>query len=186
MASSALNVLSGIAAAAAGLAGDKVAKNGTVPGLDLASLLPALLGKTGGSGSNLIGTLASVASKTGLLKSGNLGNLASLAGSLLSVSGSSGTKKTATEGIAGLAAMVVGNSGSGADLGGIASLAAKLASTAKDDKAVTGLASTLGKTLSSSFGVSFSGASTALKALGKSDESDTKTSLFTTILKSLG
>ena len=186
MASSAINILSGIAAAAAGLAGDKVAKNGTVPGLDLAAILPALLGKAGGSGGSLVGTLASAAVKSGLLGSSKLGNLAQLAGTLLSVSGSGGTKKTATEGIPGLAAMIAGNSGSGTDLGGIASLAAKLASTAKDDKAVGGLASQLGKALSSSFGVSFNGSGTALKAMDTVVESDTKTDLFKTILKGLG
>ena len=194
MASSALNILSGIAAAATGLAGEKVAKSGEIPGLNLATIVPALLGnKTGGTGSNLLGTLASAAMKSGLLNSSNLGNLAELAGSLISAKTSKQTtektteeKKTATGGIAGLAAAIVGSSGSGTNLVSIATAAAKLAKTTKDEKGLTSMASDLGKTLSSSFGVSFAGSGTAVKALDKVLENDTKSDLFKAILKGLG
>ena len=98
MALSALNVLSGIAAAAAGLAGEKVSKDGSVPGLDLATIIPALLGsKTGGTGSNLLGTLASAAAKSGLLTSDNIGKLAELAGTLLTAKKAADTKATDTK-----------------------------------------------------------------------------------------
>ena len=184
---SALNVLSGIAAAAAGLSGEKVSKSGTVPGLDLAEILPALLGKTGGTGGSLLGSLASAALKSGLL---NNSNLAELAGSLLSHSSGKAeeAKKAATGsgGIAGLAAAVAGNSGSGSDMGSIAEMAAKLAlNSGVDGKGTAGIASELGKTLSSSFGVSLNGAGTALKALDKLP-SGTKSDLFKAILKGLG
>jgi hypothetical protein len=189
MASSALNVISGIAAAAAGLAGDKVSKDGSVPGLDLATILPALMGaKSGGSG--IVGTLASVAAKSGLLTGANLGKLAELAGSLISsktgTAKTTGTeKKTAASGIAGLAAAIAGNTGTGSGLGSIATMAAKLAKTATTTKELTGMASELGKTLSSSFGLNFTGSATAVKALDKVTEGDTKTDLFKAILKGL-
>ena len=69
MAVQALDILKGIGAAAAGLAGEKVAKNGVIPGLDIATILSALLGKAGGAGSVLgkVASVASVASKAGLL-----------------------------------------------------------------------------------------------------------------------
>jgi hypothetical protein len=181
MASSALNVLSGIAAAAAGLAGEKVSKDGSVPGLDIAAIIPALLGKTGGGA---VGALASVAAKSGLLNSSNLGNLAGLAGSSISSSKAGAAKNPAAEGIAGLAAAVVGNSGSGANLASIASLASKLANTTKNSKELTGMASELGKTLNGS-GVSFSGSGTALKALDKVLGGDTKAELFKAVLKGI-
>jgi len=183
MSSSALTILSGIAAAAAGLTGEKVSKNGTVPGLDLAAIIPAMLGKSGGAG-NIVGALASVAVKSGFLKGSNLGNLAGLAGSLLS-SGKTGTVKKDSGGIEGLAAMIAGNSGSGADLGSIASLASSLAKSANGEKELTGMASDLGKTLSGTFGVSFNGGGTALKALDKVTGSDAKGELFKAILKGL-
>jgi len=85
MATSALSVLSGIAAAAAGLSGEKVAKSGVIPGLDLATILPAMLGKAGGAGS-IVGKIASVASKSGLLTGANIEKVAELAGSLISPS----------------------------------------------------------------------------------------------------
>ncbi|MDR0447567.1 MAG: hypothetical protein LBH07_02755 [Treponema sp.] len=182
---SSLNVLSGIAAAAAGLAGEKVSKNGAIPGLDLTAILPALLGKTGGA-AGIAGALASAALKSGVLNNSKMGDLAGLAGSLLSLTKKTGTgKQTAAEGIAGLAAAVVGSSGSGADLGSIASLASKLAKTAKGDKELNGMASELGKTLSGSFGVSFNAPGTALKALDKVLGNDTKGELFKSVLKSL-
>jgi len=185
MASSALSVLSGIAAAAAGLAGEKVSKSGSIPGLDLATIVPALLGKAGG-GSSILGTVASVAAKSGLLNSTNIEKLAELAGSLLSSSKTtSGTKKATTDGIAGLAAAIAGGSGTGANLASIATMASKLGKTTKDDKGLTSMASQLGKTLSSSFGVSFNGSGTAVKALDKVLESDTKSELFKAILKGL-
>ena len=184
MASSALNVLSGIAAAAAGLAGDKVAKSGAIPGLDLAAIVPALLGKAGGSDS-IVGKIASVASKTGLLNSSNIGKLAEVAGSLISLKKTTGTAKTSAEGIPGLAAAIVGSSGDGSKLASIATMASKLAKTAKDSKALTSMASELGKTLSSNFGVSFGGAGTAVKALDKVLEGDTKSELFKAILNGL-
>jgi len=195
MASTALSVFSGIAAAAAGLAGEKVSKTtGAVPGLDLATIIPALLGsKAGGTGS-VVGKIASVASaaasvaaKSGLAKSSNVGKLADVAGTLISLTKKTGAKETAsaTDGIAGLAAAIAGGSGKAANLASIATMAAKLAKTAKDNKALTGIASKLGKTLSSKFGVSFNGAGTAITALGKVLEGDTKTALFQAILKGL-
>ncbi|MCL2320034.1 MAG: hypothetical protein FWC45_08105 [Treponema sp.] len=184
MASSALNVLSGIAAAAAGLAGEKVPNTGSIPGLDLAEIIPALLGKTG-AGGGIAGTLMSVVAKTGLLGGSKLGNLAELAGSLLSFSNPAGTEKKAAGGIAGLAAAVIGNTGSGANLGSIAALASKLGNTAGNDKDLTSMASNLGKTLSDSFGISLNGSGTALKALDKVLGDDTKSALFKTILKGL-
>ena len=186
MASSALNVLSGIAAAAAGLAGEKVSKNGEVPGLDLAVIIPALLGNTGGTEEGVLGLLATAVKKSGLLNSSNLKNLAQLAGTLLSVSPISGEAKGAAGGgITGLAAAIAGNSGSGTALGSIASLAAGLMSTAKNDNTLTGMASQLGKTLSGSFGVSYNGSGAALRAMDKVLEKDTKSELFKAILKGL-
>jgi hypothetical protein len=183
MASSALNVLSGIAAAAAGLAGEKVSKDGAIPGLNLAAILPAMLGKSGGVTGMLGGALASV-TKSGLLNNSNLGNLADMAGSLFSV-GKAETSKKASGGIEGLAAAITGNSGTGSSLGSIATLASTLANSAKDKKEVTGMASELGKTLSSSFGVSLGGGGTALKALDKVIGSDVKGELFKAVLKGL-
>jgi len=184
MASSALNVLSGIAAAAAGFSGEKVPKSGSIPGLDIAAIIPAMLGKTGGV-MGIAGALASVASKSGLLDSSKLGDLASLAGSLLS-QGKTGTVKTASGGgIADLAAAIAGNSGSGANLGSIASLAATLAKSVKGKKELTGMASELGTALSNSHGVSFNGGGTALKALDKVLGSDAKGELFKAVLKGL-
>ncbi|GBU26981.1 hypothetical protein R84B8_00497 [Treponema sp. R8-4-B8] len=182
MALSALNVLSGIAAAAAGLAGEKVSKDGAVPGLDLAAIIPALLGKSGGIAGIAGGALAAVA-KTGLLNNSKLGNLAELAGSLFSFGKADTTQKT-TGGIAGLASAIIGNSGGGA-LASIATMASGLAKSAKNEKEVTGMASELGKTLSSSFGVSFDGGGTAIKALDKVMGNDTKGDLFKAILKGL-
>ena len=185
MASSSLNVLFGIAAAAAGLAGEKVSKSGSIPGLDLAAIVPALLGKTGGA-AGIAGTLATMAAKSGLLNSSKMGNLAELAGSLLSSSTKTGTAKSAAAGgIAGLAAAVAGCTGSGANLGTIAALASKLGKTAKNDKELTGIASSLGKTLSSSCGLSFNGSGTALNALGKVLGGDAKGELFKAVLKGL-
>jgi len=183
MASSAFNILSGIAAAAAGLAGEKVSKNGTIPGLDLAAIIPAMLGKSGGVAGILSGALSSVA-KTGLLRNSKLVNLAGLAGSLFSVGKAGTTQKTAEGGIAGLAAAIIGNSGTGS-LSSIATMASNLAKSAKDKNEVNGMASELGKTLSSSFGVSFGGSGTALKALDKVMGSDAKGELFKAVLKGL-
>jgi hypothetical protein len=184
MSSSALNVLSGIAAAAAGLAGEKTAKNGTIPGLDLASIIPAMLGMKTGGIAGFAGTLASVAAKTGLLNSSKLGNLAGLAGSLIS-SGKAGTVNKAATGIEGLAAAIAGNSGSGTDLGSIANLAVNLSKTASNKKELTGIASALGTTLSGKFGISFNGGGTALQALDKVTGDDDKGALFKAVLKSL-
>jgi len=187
MASSALSVFSGIAAAAAGLAGEKVSKTtGVIPGLDLATIVPALLGKAGVAG-GIMGKIASVASKSGLLNSSSLGKIADVAGSLISLTKKTGTNETAsaTDGIAGLAAAIIGGSGKAANLASIATMAAKLAKTAKDSNALAGIASSLGKTLSSKFGVSFSGAGTAVSALSKVLGDDTKSTIFQTILKSL-
>jgi hypothetical protein len=179
MASSALNVLSGVAAAAAGLAGEKVSTDGKIPGLDLAAIVPALLGKSGGAAGVLGGALASVA-KTGLLNNSKLGDLA---GSLFSF-GKAETTKKASGGIEGLAQAIVGNSGTGASLGSIASLASTLVGSG-GKKEQTSIASELGKTLSSKFGVSFNGGSTAIKALDKVTGNDTKGDLFKAILKGL-
>jgi len=180
---SSLNILSGIAAAAAGLAGEKVSKNGSVPGLDLAAIVPALLGRTGGA-SGIAGTLASVAAKTGLLRSSKLGGLANLAGSLFS-SGNTGTINKSAGGIEGLAAAIAGNSGSGASLGSIANMALTMAKSVNNKKELTDMASNLGQTLSGSCGVSFNGAGTAVKALDKVLGSDAKGELFKAILKNL-
>ncbi|WP_461255225.1 hypothetical protein [Treponema sp. R80B11-R83G3] len=182
MALSALNVLSGIAAATAGLAGEKVSKDGAIPGLDLAAIIPAMLGKSGGIAGIAGGALAAVA-KTGLLNNSKLGNLAELAGSLFSF-GKADTAKKATGGIAGLASAIIGNSGGGS-LASIATMASGLAKSAKNEKEVTGMASDLGKTLSSAFGVSLSGGGTALKALDSVMGKDTKGELFKAVLKGL-
>jgi len=182
MASSALNILSGIAAATAGLAGEKVAKDGTVPGLDLAAILPALLGKSGGA-AGVLGNVASLAAKSGLLNNSNLGNLASLAGSLLSV-GKAQTTTKASGGIEGLAATIVGNAGTASALGSIATLASTLVKSTKDKKETTSMASELGKTLSSKFGVSLGGGTT-IKALDSVLGSDIKGELFKAVLKGL-
>ncbi|MDR1803805.1 MAG: hypothetical protein LBQ94_09390 [Treponema sp.] len=206
--SSALNLLSGIAAAAAGLAGEKVAKDGTVPGLDLATIVPALLGsKTGATGSSsVLGNLASAAVKTAVSKatSGTSGSgsgaaltqLASLAGTLITTSAAkkatttkaaattTSKASTAVATIASLASAIVGNTG-GSTLSTIATLASKLAGTAKTDKEKTSMASELGKTLSSAFGVSLNGTGSVITALGKALPSDTKSTLFTSILKGL-
>jgi len=184
MASSALSVFSGIAAAAAGLAGEKVAKSGAIPGLDLATIVPALLGNAGSAG-GIVGKIASVASKTGLLNSSNIGKIAEIAGTLISLKKTTGAAKAPAEDIAGLAAAIVGGSGEGSKLASIATMASKLAKTAKDSNALTGMASELGKTLSGKFGVSFNGAGTAVKALDKVLEGDTKSELFKAILKGL-
>jgi len=190
MASSAMSVFSGIAAAAAGLAGEKVSKTtGAIPGLDLATIVPALLGSKAGAG-GIVGKIASAATavaKSGLINSSTIGKLGDAAGSLISLSKKTGAKETATavDGIAGLASAIVGGTGKAASLASIATMAAKLAKTAKDNKALSSLASNLGKTLSSKFGVSFNGAGTAITALGKVLEGDTKTALFQAILKGL-
>jgi hypothetical protein len=184
MALSAMNVLSGISAAAAGLAGEKVSKDGIIPGIDFAALVPALLGqKSGGSGS-LLGSLASFASKSGLLSGANL---TKLAGSLFSSSKDVTVSKadTSAGGIAGLAAAIMGGSGKGASLAKIADMASDLAASAKNKTEVKGMATDLGKTLSDSFGLSFGGGTTALKALGNVIPNETEGNLLTAVLKGL-
>jgi hypothetical protein len=184
MALSALNVLSGISAAAAGLAGEKVSKTGTIPGIDLASLIPAFLGQKAGGAGGLLGSIASIASKTGLL---NSTNLAKLAGSLFSSSQDVKVSKADTDagGIAGLAAAIMGGSGKGTSLASIASMASNLAGEAKNKKEVNTMATDLGKTLSESFGLSFGGGSTALKALDTVVKNDDEGGLLKSILKGL-
>jgi hypothetical protein len=81
--------------------------------------------------------------------------------------------------------MIAGASGSGADLGFIASLASSLAESAKGEKDLTGMASELGKALSGTSGISFNGGGTALKALDKVMGNDTKGNLFKAILKGI-
>jgi len=191
MASTAMSVLSGIAAAAAGLAGEKVSKTtGAIPGLDLATIVPALLGSKAGGAGGVVGKIASAATavaKSGLINSSTIGKLGDAAGSLISLSKKTGAKETASavDGIAALASAIVGGTGKAASLASIATMAAKLAKTAKDNKALSSLATNLGKTLSSKFGVSFNGAGTAITALGKVLDGDTKTALFQAILKGL-
>ena len=191
MASTAMSVLSGIAAAAAGLAGEKVSKTtGAIPGLDLATIVPALLGSKAGGAGGVVGKIASAATavaKSGLINSSTIGKLGDAAGSLISLSKKTGAKETASavDGISALAAAIVGGTGKAAGLASIATMAAKLAKTAKDNKALSSLATNLGKTLSSKFGVSFNGAGTAITALGKVLDGDTKTALFQAILKGL-
>ncbi|MCL1815398.1 MAG: hypothetical protein FWG27_06235 [Treponema sp.] len=184
MASSALNVLSGIAAAAAGFHGETVSKNGSVPGLDLAKILPAMLGDKAGGAAGLLGSLASVASKSGLFGGSKMGNLADLAGSLLS-SGSAGAVSKAAGGIGGLAAAIMGNSGSAASLGSIASLATKIGKTATSKNDLLGKVSELGKTLGNTCGISLNGGGTVLKALDNVLGNDAKGTIFKTILKGL-
>ena len=183
MDSSALNILSGIAEAAAGLAGEKVSQDGKIPGLDLTAIIPVLLGKTSGTGGIVGGVLASAA-KVGLFDNLKLGNLTDLAGSLFSFDKTKTVKKT-SGGIEGLAAAIAGNSGSGEALGSIVSLASTLAKPAKDNEELTSMASELGKTLSSTFGISFGGEKMALKALDKVMGSDVKGELFKAVLKGL-
>ena len=188
MAASVVSILSGIMAASAGLAGEKVSKSGSIPGLDLAAIIPALLGKSGGA-AGIMGTLASAASKSGLI---NNANIAELAGSLFSVAKTQAVKKPAASGaagkidVAGLAAAIIGSSGTGANLESIASMAMTLGKSAKDTKGLTKIASDLGKTLSSSGGISFGGGGTALKGLDKVLGSDVKCDLFKAVLKGLG
>jgi hypothetical protein len=185
MASTALSILSGIAAAAAGLAGEKVSKTGSIPGFDLASIIPAMLSKAGGSGGGILGTITSLATKSGLLNSTNIGKLAELAGPLISLAKTKETKTSPAEGLAGLAAAIAGGSGNAENLVSIATTAANLAKTAKDSKSLTSMASELGKKLSSSFGVSFTGSGTAVKALDSVLKGDTKSKLFQAILNGL-
>ncbi|MCL2266719.1 MAG: hypothetical protein FWC17_02990 [Treponema sp.] len=189
MASSALSILSGIGAAAAGLAGEKVSKSGSIPGLDIATIVPALLGqKAGGSGVlGKVASVASVASKAGLLKNVDLGSIAELAGSLISAKKTTAKTTAASDkgGVAGLAAAIMGGDGTGSSLASIASAALKLGKTAEDDKGLKGMASDLGSTLAGKFGVSFGGSATAVKALDKVLEKDTKTDLFKSILSGL-
>ena len=189
MAISALNVLSGIGAAVAGLSGEKVSKTGVIPGFDLATIIPALLGKAvgggkSGEGSNLLGTLTTAVAKSGLI---NSSNLASLAGSLFSFGKQStpAAQNTSAGGIAGLAAAILGNSGQGADLMSIAKMATGLAKTTTDAKGLTAIASELGKTLSGSGGVSLAGGATAVKALDKVMQGDAKSELLKAVLKGL-
>ena len=183
--SSALNVLSGIAAAAAGFHGEKVSSSGSIPGLDLAKILPAVLGNKAGGAAGIIGSLASVATKTGLLGGDSkLGNLAGLAGSLLSV-GNAGAVKESAGGIQGLAAAILGNSGSASSLGSIASLATTIGKTATSKNDLLGMVTDLGKTLKGQGGVSLPGGSTALKALDGVLGSDAKGVIFKTLLKGL-
>ena len=59
---SSLSVISGIAAAAAGLAGDNVGKDGAIAGLDIAGIITALSGKSSGAG--LLAELASTVAKS--------------------------------------------------------------------------------------------------------------------------
>jgi len=181
----ALNILSGIAAAAAGFSGEKVSKDGSVPGLDLTAIVPTMLGsKSGGVAGILSGALASMS--TGLFGNSKLGNIGELAGSLFSTkkTTAAATATNTSNGVAGLAAAIIGNSGAGS-LGSIATMATNLAKTAKSTKEVNNIASDLGKTLSSSFGVSFDGGGSALRALDKVMGNDKKGELFKAILGGL-
>jgi hypothetical protein len=181
MALLALNVLSGIAAAAAGFHGEKVS-GGSIPGLDIAKILPAMLGgKAGGA----VGMLGSLASKAGLLGGNSKqGNLAELAGSLLSP-GKEGAMKETDGGVQGLAAAILGNSGSASNLGAIANLATKLGKTAHNKNELLDMASQLGKMLSSGGGVSFNGGGTAIKALDNVLGNDAKGTILKTILSAV-
>jgi hypothetical protein len=195
MAVSIMNVLSGIGAAVTGLSGGKVSKTGAIPGFDLATILPALLGnKTGGSGAgNLVGTLVSAASKSGLVKTPNLLDLAgslfsfgktaepekkttagSLAGLASAVLGGSGAaeKKTTAGGLAGLASAVLGGSGAASGTsGGIAGLASAImgnSGNGTDLMSIASMASGLAKTAGDSKGGLTDIASQLGKALGGS------------------
>ena len=179
MAINALNILSGIGAAAAGLAGDKVAKDGVIPGFDIGTIVTSLLGKSGGG---LLGTITSVATKSGVLNSSNLGKVAELAGSLFSVGKTKEAETKEKGGIAGLAAAIMGGSGDGAGLASIASMALKLGKTAKDEPSLLSMAADLGSTLSGKFGLSFGGSEKTVSALDKVMEGDAKTAIFKSIL----
>jgi hypothetical protein len=183
--SSALNVLSGIGAAVAGLAGEKVSESGSIPGFDLNAIVPALLGKAAeSSGGGVLGGLASMAAKSGLLKNVNI---AELAGTLITIATTvAAAKKPAQGGVAGLAAAIVGNSGKGADLSSIATMATTLLKSSKGKQEPTSIATELGKTLASSCGVSFSGGATAVKALDSVMGGDVKAQLFKAVLKGIG
>ncbi|MCL2276463.1 MAG: hypothetical protein FWC21_01055 [Treponema sp.] len=190
MASSALSILSGIGAAAAGLAGDKVPKSGAIPGLDIATILPALLGSKADSGGIMgkVASAAALASKAGLLDASKLGNVADLAGKLLSFKTTTAAAQkaaTAKDGIAGLAAAIMGGTGTGASIASIATMASKLGKTAENEKEVKGMAAELGKTLAGKFGVSLGTSATTVKALDKVLEKDTKTDLFKSVLSGL-
>jgi hypothetical protein len=193
----AVSILSGIAAAAAGLAGEKTAKDGSVAGLDIGSIVGSLVsGATGStsssSGGGILSGLKSVASKVGL---GSV--VSSLAGSALTKAAGSllgGTTEAAAAaksdsgagGVAGLASAILGGTGSASSLSSIASLASGLIG-GKSDSAVTKIAGQLGTALSDS-GLSLNlpgAASTALKGLTSSLGDDTKSTLFTSILKKL-
>jgi hypothetical protein len=127
-----------------------------------------------------------------------LGQLTSLAGTLITTSAakkatttkaaatttSSSKASTAVATIASLASAIAGNTG-GSGLATVATLASKLAGTAKTEKEKTSMASELGKTLSSAFGISLNGTGTADTALEKALPSDTKSVLFSSILKGL-
>ncbi|MCL2181141.1 MAG: hypothetical protein FWB83_08435, partial [Treponema sp.] len=126
-----------------------------------------------------------VASKSGVLKGSNLESLADLAGTLLSTGKADKKSASAKDGIGGLAAMIMGGSGTGANLASIASMAMKLGKKAEDEKELTGMASELGKTLSGSFGVSLGGSAKAVSGLSKTLEGDTKSVLFQSILKGI-
>lgn len=186
MASSALNVLSGIAAAAAGFHGEKVSSGGAIPGLDLAKLLPAMLGSKAGGASGLLGSIASVAAGSGLLGGGGskLGDLAGLAGSLLST-GSGGAVSKASGGVEGLASAILGNSGSASSLGSIAGLATKLGKTATSKNDLLGMASSLGKCLGGAGGVSINGGSAAVKAVDSVMGNDAKGVILKSILNGI-
>jgi len=184
MAVSVMNVLSGIGAAVTGLAGESVPKSGVIPGFDLQTIIPALLGNKAGGLGGLVGGLASMAAKSGLVKDSNLTELAASLFSSAASAKSTGTAK-ASDGIAGLAAAIAGNSGKGADLASIASMAIGLAKTAKDTKGLTGIASELGKNLKSVTGLAFGGGGTALKALDGIMGGDVKGELFKAVLKGL-
>jgi hypothetical protein len=184
MSSQALNILSGIGAAVTGLAGEKVAKSGEIPGLDFAKLIPAMLGKAGGGG-GIMGNIASAVAKSGVLNNVNVGELAGSLLSFAATKAAGGTaKKAGASGVAGLAAAILASSGK-ADLSSIALMAAKLTKGSDDKKGLTAIASELGKNLGSS-GVSFSGGATAVKALDSVMGKDIKTELFKTVLKGLG
>jgi hypothetical protein len=175
-----VSIFSGLAAAAAGLAGDKVAKDGSVAGLDIGSIVTSLAGgsKTSSSGGLLSG-LASLASKTGLLSGSNL---TKIAGTLLTFNGTAGKETT---GVAGLASAILGGTGSASSLTKIASLASTVAGTAKSESGLTKIAGQLGSALSDSgLSLNLPGAS-ALKTLSSALPADTKTTMFTSILKKL-
>jgi hypothetical protein len=194
----ALSIISGIAAAAAGLAGEKISKNGTVPGLDITQIIEVLgvSSANANSGARFAGIagFAAKAAKRGLLGAGAAG-VAELAENFIKTKKNTGkSDKRATKpenSIAGLASIIAETTGKAADLIKIAELASVLAKDKKNDTELKGAASLLGKTLKEKFGIAFNlSDSSVLKELEKifpsaKESGDLKGDLLKAILKNI-